>query len=301
MDFYSVSDFYKQKFGCKVYKISLDAGCTCPTRDGSKGTRGCIFCSGKGSGDFVPQNDIPIYEQVQKAKELVNRKFNHSGKEVSGRKYIAYFQSFTSTYARTVWEEELLKNKFLEAIRDDEIVGIDIATRPDCISDSMLTFFGELSKKTFVTIELGFQTSNEKTALYIRRGYENSVYLNAVKRIHETSKDIHIVTHLIFGLPGETRNDMLASVKTVVESGSDGVKFTVLYVLKGTDLALDYEEGKFVTLGMEEYFSIVKEAVNLLPENMVVHRVTGDGPKNSLIAPLWTADKKKVLNFFRRY
>ena len=286
MSYYSVGEFYKEKFGSKVYKIAIDAGCTCPTRDGTKGNKGCIFCSANGSGDFVPSKKLSIGEQIKQAKEIIQKKVK---KEI---KYIAYFQNFTNTYG----DEKLLVQKYNEAINCENVCGISIATRPDCISSSILKEIAALCKKTFVTIELGFQTSNEKSADYIRRGFSNQEYLEAVKRIHQADSKIHVVTHLIFGLPDETHDDMMNSVKFCLNAKTDGIKFTVLYVLKGTDLEKDYQAGKFDVLEMDEYFALLKSALELIPPKIVIHRLTGDGPKKLLIAPMWTANKKNVLN-----
>ena len=286
MSYYSVGEFYKEKFGSKVYKIAIDAGCTCPTRDGTKGNKGCIFCSANGSGDFVPSKKLSISEQIKQAKEIIQKKVK---KEI---KYIAYFQNFTNTYG----DEKLLVQKYNEAINCENVCGISIATRPDCISSSILKEIAALCKKTFVTIELGFQTSKEESADYIRRGFSNQEYLEAVKRIHQADSRIHVVTHLIFGLPGETHDDMMNSVKFCLNAKTDGIKFTVLYVLKGTDLEKDYQAGKFDVLEMDEYFVLLKSALELIPPKIVIHRLTGDGPKKLLIAPMWTANKKNVLN-----
>ena len=286
MSYYSVGEFYKEKFGSKVYKIAIDAGCTCPTRDGTKGNKGCIFCSANGSGDFVPSKKLSISEQIKQAKEIIQKKVK---KEI---KYIAYFQNFTNTYG----DEKLLVQKYNEAINCENVCGISIATRPDCISSSVLKEIAALCKKTFVTIELGFQTSKEESADYIRRGFSNQEYVEAVRRIHQADSRIHVVTHLIFGLPGETHDDMMNSVKFCLNAKTDGIKFTVLYVLKGTDLEKDYQAGKFNVLEMDEYFALLKSALELIPSKIVIHRLTGDGPKKLLIAPMWTANKKNVLN-----
>lgn len=286
MSYYSVGEFYKEKFGSKVYKIAIDAGCTCPTRDGTKGNKGCIFCSANGSGDFIPSKKLSISEQIKQAKEIIQKKVK---KEI---KYIAYFQNFTNTYG----DEKLLVQKYNEAINCENVCGISIATRPDCISSSILKEIAALCIKTFVTIELGFQTSKEESADYIRRGFSNQEYLEAVKRIHQADSRIHVVTHLIFGLPGENHDDMMNSVKFCLNAKTDGIKFTVLYVLKGTDLEKDYQAGKFDVLEMDEYFALLKSALELIPPKIVIHRLTGDGPKKLLIAPMWTANKKNVLN-----
>ena len=305
ISYFSASEFYKKFFGQKVYKISLDAGCTCPTRDGTKGFGGCIFCSASGSGDFAASKNLSIKEQVEQGKSLVENKLS-SKNQNQEKKYIAYFQNFTNTYGN---QEELLE-KFNQAINEPNIVGISIGTRPDCLSDEMIKRISKLYPSCYqenypfhISIELGFQTSNEDSAKFIRRGYENSVYADCVNRIHKIAPNIHVVTHLIFGLPEETIEDMLNSVRFVLNAKTDGVKFTVLHVLEGTDLAILWKEEKIHTMSQEEYFEVLKKALYIIEEftrktgkNIVVHRLTGDGAKKILLAPMWTANKKKVLN-----
>lgn len=286
MGYYSASDFYRQKFNKKVYKISLDAGCTCPTRDGTLATGGCIFCSSNGSGDFVPPAEISIEQQVEQAKTLVSSKVHQ---ELA---YIAYFQNFTNTYG----DSDYLYNLWCRALACKDVVGIAIGTRPDCLGPEILEKIKLLSEKTFVQVELGFQTCNEKTAEYFHRFYKNEVYEDAVKKLHQVSAEIHVVTHVIFGLPGEKQTDMMNSVRFALNSGTDGIKIACLYILKNTGIQKDYEQGKFKTLEMDEYFELLKSALKIIPDTVVVHRLTGDGPKSLLIAPMWTADKKKVLN-----
>jgi uncharacterized protein len=288
--YYSASDFYKQKFGTKTYKLSLDAGCTCPTRDGTKGTGGCIFCSAAGSGDFAAPRLLTVAQQIEAAKLLVRQK-NKTGR------YIAYFQNFTNTYG----DPDELEAKFGEALAAPDIAGISIATRPDCLENGILEKIARLSRTAFVSIELGLQTTNERTALHIRRGYDNSIYDDAVRRIHKACKEIHVVTHVIFGLPGETDSDMLSTVKHCADAGSDGIKMTALHVLRGTALAGEYEAGTFRCMDMESYFDVVSRSLELLPPHIVIHRLTGDGPKKLLIAPLWTADKHVVHNAMQRW
>jgi radical SAM protein (TIGR01212 family) len=294
--FYSVSDFYRKTFGTKVYKVSLDAGCTCPTRDGTKGSRGCIFCSAAGSGDFAADRTESVPVQIEKSKRLVEAKLRgRSGAETG--KYIAYFQNFTNTYG----DPAVLERTYREALTAPGVVGISIATRPDCLGCTILNRIAQLGRETFVSIELGLQTVNERTAVYIRRGYRLAEYDRAVQRIRRANPAIHIVTHAIFGLPGETEDDMLATIRHCVAAGTDGIKLSVLYVLVGTDLAADYRAGKFSCMTEEEYFSVVARALGLLPSDTVVHRLTGDGPKLLLLAPEWTADKRRVLNDMNRY
>lgn len=300
----STSEYYNSIFSQKVYKISLDAGCTCPTRDGTKGSRGCIFCSSSGSGEFASSRKLSIKEQIEQAKSLVINKIPKKQKE--NAKFIAYFQNFTNTYGN---EEELL-SKFNQAINENNIVGISIATRPDCLSENMIKEISNLKPKNYpenqnfhISIELGFQTSKESSVEFIRRCYENSIYIEVINQIHKIAPNIHVITHLIFGIPQETIEDMLNSVKFVLNAQTDGIKFTVLHVLENTDLAVLWKEGKFQTMSQDEYFYVLKKALVII-ENftektgkpVVVHRLTGDGAKKILLAPMWTADKKKVLN-----
>ena len=279
----SLNQYLKERFGTKVYKIALSSGCTCPNRDGTVGVGGCIFCADTGSGDFAQNADLPIKEQMQLAKEKVASKNK-------GGKYIAYFQSFTNTYGSV----EFLEPKFLEAMEDDEVVAVSVATRPDCLPEEILDMLSRLNTIKPVWIELGLQTIHPQTAEYIRRGYSLEVYDKAVKDLHAIG--VEVITHVIIGLPDETKEDMLQTVRYVVESKAEGIKLQLLHVIEGTDLAKDYEAGNFNTLTMEEYLQIIKACVDLIPETMVIHRLTGDGNKKTLIAPLWSADKKRVLN-----
>ena len=305
MNCYSVSEFYKKLFGSKVYKLSLDAGCTCPVRDGFLDSRGCIFCSQNGSGDFVPSPALTIPEQIEQAKKLVESKMNKPNNKASFQskqiqfpehKYIAYFQNFTNTYGNL----EQLRKKWEQAVNYPDIIGLALGTRPDCLSAECLEVLAELAEKTFVQVELGFQTSNEKTALYIRRHFKNEVYSSAVKALHKANPKIHVVTHIIFGLPGETEQDMMNTVRFVIAAGTDGIKIMNLYVLKNTDLAADYEKGLFKALEFEEYLELLRKALSIIPENIIIHRLTGDPPKSQLIAPEWVKNKKRVLNELKK-
>ncbi len=291
--FYSASQYYQEIFGSKVYKISLDAGCTCPNRDGTKGFGGCIFCSASGSGDFAADRDFSIRSQVEQAKKIVSSKL----KEGTKKSYIAYFQNFSSTYGD---ETELLE-KYKEALGCPEVSGLALGTRPDCISEKMLENLAALSEKYYLSIELGFQSSKAESVNYMRRMYENSVFLDCVKRIKSKAPKIHVVAHLIFGFPGESGQDMLNSVEYVLAAGADGIKISVLHVLSGTDLAKDFENGFFSCLAEDEYFRLVGRALEIIPENIVVHRLTGDGAKKILVAPLWTGNKREVLNSMKKY
>jgi radical SAM protein (TIGR01212 family) len=287
--FYSANEYYKEIFGSKVYKIALNLGTTCPTRDGTKDSRGCIFCSNAGSGDFA-------FSDLEKAKNLVSQKIKGNDK-----KFLAYFQSFTNTYGKTREEEKKLVEKYKAVLEDSEIVGIVIGTRPDSISDWILDEIGKIAENHYVSIELGFQTSNVTTSEYIRRHFSNEEYFDAIKRIKATNQKIHVVTHLIFGLPFETESDMLNSVKTAIKAQTDGIKIALLHVLKNTDLATDFHKGKFSVMEKEEYFEILGKALAIIPENVVIHRLTGDGPKRLLITPLWTGNKKDVINSMMKY
>lgn len=282
MKYTTLNSYLKEKFGCKVYKISLDCGFTCPNRDGTLGYGGCIFCSEGGSGDFAESRALGVTEQIKSGKEKVKNK-------IKSGKYIAYFQAFTNTYA----DVNTLEKIFSEAINHPDIVALSIATRPDCLEQEKVELLSKLNKIKPIFVELGLQTINEKTAKYIRRGYTLDVYDDAVERLHE--QGINVVTHIIIGLPYETKEDMLSSVKYVCKV-TDGIKLQLLHILKGTDLAKDYFEHKFEVLSLKKYTDIIAECVKIIPENVVIHRLTGDGAKKDLIAPLWSADKKKVLN-----
>lgn len=277
-----LSQHYRERFGCKVYKLSLDGGFTCPNRDGTLGTRGCIFCSG--SGEFAEGRAATVALQLEQAKARVRAK-NRDGK------YIAYFQSFTNTYGSL----EQLRSLYYAAIEPKDIVGLAVATRPDCLPEETIGLLREIGEKKPVSVELGLQTIHEETARYIRRGYRTDVYYDAVGRLKAAG--IEVVTHIILGLPGETPEMAVQTTEAAVAAGTDGVKFHLLHVLRGTDLARDYAEGKFQCLTLEEYGDILRQCVAVLPENIVVHRITGDGAKKDLIAPLWSADKKRVLNY----
>jgi radical SAM protein (TIGR01212 family) len=280
-----LSQYYREKYGCKVYKLSLDGGFSCPNRDGKIGTGGCIFCTG--SGEFAEGGPDPIAVQLERAKLRVNSK-NKDGK------YIAYFQAFTNTYAPV----ERLRTLYYEAIAPEEIVGLSIGTRPDCLGDDVITLLKEINSVKPVSVELGLQTIHEETARYIRRGYQTDVYYDAVRRLKEAG--IEVVTHIILGLPGETPEMMVQTTKASVRAGTDGVKFHLLHVLKNTDLAKDYESGKFNCLSLEAYGEILKFCIDQLPESVIVHRITGDGAKKDLITPLWSGDKKRVLNYLQK-
>lgn len=283
--YYSLNEYLKERFGEKIYKISLDLGLTCPNRDGTLDTRGCSFCL-EGSSHFAA-DEGSISERIEKAKALISKKTN-------ARRFIAYFQSYTNTYAPT----EYLEKIFSSVITREDIAALSIATRPDCLSNDTVEMLARLNKIKPVWIELGLQTANENTAINIRRCYENRVYTDAVRRL--SNHGIDVITHIIIGLPGEKKEDVLNSVSLAVSSGTKGIKLQLLHVLRGTDIAADYEAGKFSTLSLDEYIDVLCECIPRIPSDVVIHRLTGDAPKAHLIAPAWSADKKTVMNTISR-
>lgn len=282
-----LNSYLKRRFGCKVYKLALSGGMSCPVRDGKIHDKGCIFCSADGSGTFCEKDPSDINLQIERAKQRVSRK-------IKDGKYIAYFQDFTNTYADVKYLEKI----FIAAITHPDIVALSIATRPDCLPQDVLGLLSRLNKIKPVWVELGLQTIHEKTARYIRRGYELSVFDEAVKNLKEIG--VEVIVHIILGLPFETKEMMLETVDYVGKSGVDGIKLQLLHVLKNTDLEKDYLQNKFKTLTLDEYIDILTDCVKMLPSNIVIHRLTGDGAKRDLIAPLWSADKKTVLNAINR-
>lgn len=282
MKYTSLNSYLKKRFACKVYKLAIDGGFTCPNRDGTLGTRGCIFCSRGGSGEFAESKEKSVTQQIDDGKKRVEKK-------IKDGKYIAYFQAFTNTYAPVC----KLRTLYTEAINHPDIVALSIGTRPDCLGNDVLELLDEMNKIKPVFIELGLQTIHENTAQYIRRGYPLEVYDKAVDDLHKIG--INVVTHLIIGLPGENEQDILQSVEYVCKK-TDGIKLQLLHILEGTDLADEHRECKVYVLSLEEYTSIIKHCVEIIPDNVVIHRLTGDGAKKDLIAPLWSADKKHVLN-----
>lgn len=281
MSYNNLSDHLRQRFGCKVYKLALEGSMTCPNRDGTLDTRGCIFCGSDGSGAFAETGDS-VYAQIEAAKSRV------AGKIKDG-KYIAYFQSFTNTYAPVSYLEPL----FRAAISHPDVAVLSIATRPDCLPDDILELLEDLNRIKPVWVELGLQTIHPDTAKFIRRGYDLPVYEKAVTELH--ARDIKVITHVILGLPHESRDRMLETVRYVGRY-TDGIKLQLLHVLRNTDLARDYENGLFKTLELEEYCTLIADCLRVLPPEVVIHRMTGDGAKKDLIAPLWSGDKKRVLN-----
>lgn len=283
--FYSASEYYKAVFGEKVYRLSLCLGVTCPNRDGTKDTRGCIFCS-EGSSHFAESgNDIKT--QIEKAKLRIQSK-------TDAKKFIAYFQSYTTTYLPL----EIQRKAFFEAVNTPEIVALSVATRPDCLPDEVLSLLSELNEIKPVFVELGLQTAKENSAEYIRRCYTNDVFEDAVRKLKE--RRINVITHIIIGLPNETEKDILNTVRFAVKSGTDGIKLQLLHILKGTELYNDFLLGKVTPLTLTEYTDLVCKCIEIIPENIVIHRITGDAPKSLLVEPKWSGDKKTVLNTINR-
>ena len=286
MAYRTLNEHYREKFGCKVYKLSLDAGFTCPNRDGTLDTRGCIFCSAYGGGEFA-ESGISIPQQLKNAQRRV------AAKHKSG-KYIAYFQSFTNTYGPV----ERLEALFTAAMEPEYIVGLAIGTRPDCLAEDVIELLSRLNRTKPISVELGLQTIHEDTVRYIRRGYATPVYDDAVGRLKAAG--LEVVTHIIIGLPGEDAAMAAQTTAHAVKAGTNGVKFHLLHVLRNTDLEKDYLAGNFRCLELEEYAQWLKLCLAQLPPHITVHRITGDGAKRDLIAPLWTGDKKYVLNYLNR-
>ena len=281
--YHSLDYMLRQMFGEKIYKVTLNGGMTCPNRDGKLGERGCIFCSAGGSGDFAASASLSITEQIRQQIQMLSAK-----RPI--HKYIAYFQAYTNTYAPV----EYLERIFTEAIQNPDICAISIGTRPDCLEEPVIRLLSRLNQIKPVWVELGLQTIHEHTARYIRRGYPLSCFDQAMQSLHQAGLDV--IVHTILGLPGETSRDVLDTMKYLNACQIQGIKLQLLHVLSGTDLAADYQAGKFSVLGREEYIDLVIRCLEHLDPSIVIHRVTGDGPKDLLIAPLWASRKREVLN-----
>lgn len=284
--YHSLDYELKRKYGHKVYKLSLNGGMSCPNRDGTLGRRGCIFCSQGGSGDFAAPAAMSVTKQIEYAKNLIQAKLKNS----DGTKYIAYFQAYTNTYAPVSY----LRKIFMEAIMHPDILILSIATRPDCINDEILDLLAELNSIKPVWIELGLQTIHETSANFIRRGYSLGVFENQVYNLRK--KSIDVIVHTILGLPNESKNDMLMTMEYLSSLPIQGVKLQLLHILKDTDLGRMYEEGLVSTLDLDSYIDILISCLELLSPDIIIHRLTGDGPKDKLLAPLWSSNKKLVLN-----
>ena len=285
MEYHALGPYLKSRFGGKVYKLALSAGCTCPNRDGTVGTHGCTFCTG--SGEFAASASLPIPAQLEQAKYIL-------GKKAQGAKFIAYFQDYTNTYGDVSYLEPL----FSAAMAPEDVVALSIATRPDCLGPEVLSMLARLRRQKPVWAELGLQTIHEETARYIRRGYALPVFDEAVRNLHAIG--VEVIAHMILGLPGETPEMMAETARYLGMAKVDGVKLHLLHVLRGTDLAAAYEAGRIRTLALDEYISLLERCLSALPPEVVIHRLTGDGAKRDLLAPQWSADKKRVLNEISR-
>ena len=281
--YHSLNYFLRNKFNEKIYKISLDGGFTCPNRDGKVAKGGCTFCSARGSGDYAGSRILSITEQFDDRKKMMEKKWKEG-------KYIAYFQAYTNTYAPV----DELRRKYEEALAQENVVALSIGTRPDCLDDDVLDFLEEINKKTYLWIELGLQTINDKSARNFNRGYDFEVFDRSLKKLQE--RGIEVVVHTIFGLPGETKEDMLKTIDYVAHSGAQGIKFHLLHLMQGTKMVEQYESGELELLSKEDYIDLICKGVAMIPEEMVVHRLTGDAPRQSLIGPMWSLKKWEVLN-----
>ena len=281
--YHSLNYFLRNKFNEKVFKISLDGGFSCPNRDGTISKGGCLFCSESGSGDYAGNRVLSIGKQFCDIKEMMNKKWKEG-------KYIAYFQAFTNTYAPV----DELREKYKEAIKQEGVVALAIATRPDCLDEDVLDLLEEINKDVYVWVELGLQTVSDDTARKINRGYKLDVYEDAIYRLKK--RNIDFVTHCIFGLPGETKDDMLNTVKYISKTGSKGIKFHLLHLMKNTPMVKLYERGELEFLSQDDYIDLICKGISMIPEEMVVHRLTGDAPRDLLIGPMWSLKKWEVLN-----
>ena len=281
--YHSLNYFLRNKFNEKVFKISLDGGFSCPNRDGTISKGGCLFCSESGSGDYAGNRVLSIGKQFCDIKEMMNKKWKEG-------KYIAYFQAFTNTYAPV----DELREKYKEAIKQEGVVALAIATRPDCLGEDVLDLLEEINKDLYVWVELGLQTVSDETARKINRGYKLDIYEDAIYRLKK--RNIDFVTHCIFGLPGETKDDMLNTVKYISKTGSKGIKFHLLHLMKNTPMVKLYERGELEFLSQDDYIDLICKGISMIPEEMVVHRLTGDAPRDLLIGPMWSLKKWEVLN-----
>ncbi len=281
--YHSLDYMLRETFGEKVYKLTLNGGMTCPNRDGKLGERGCIFCSAGGSGDFAADANLSITAQIQEQKEMIQKK-----RPV--HKFIAYFQAYTNTYAPV----DYLRHIFTEALSYPEVVALSIGTRPDCLGPDVLDLLDELNQQKPVWVELGLQTIHEDTARYIRRGYPLSCFETAVSKLQE--RKITTIVHIILGLPGESAERILETIEYLNTQNIQGIKLQLLHVLEGTDLAADYAAGTFTTLSQDDYLNLLITCLEHLSPDIVIHRVTGDGPKELLLAPAWSSSKRTVLN-----
>ena len=281
--YHSLNYFLRNKFGEKVFKISLDGGFSCPNRDGTISKGGCVFCSERGSGDFAGNRCTSIHKQFEDIKIMMNKKWKNG-------KYIAYFQAYTNTYAPV----EVLREKYYEALKEEDVVALAIATRPDCLPDEVLDLLEEINEKFYVWVELGLQTVNDDIALKINRGYKLKVFEEAIEKLKK--RNIDFVGHSILGLPGESKTGMLKTIDYIAHSGARGIKFHLLHLMKDTPMVKLYENGELKFLSQEDYIDLICKGIAMLPQDMVVHRLTGDAPRNLLIGPMWSLKKWEILN-----
>lgn len=297
MKIITMSDYLKEQYGEKIYKISLSSGCTCPVRDGTLGTEGCTFCSSGGSGEFAEkiEDEKDISDQINAAKAQVIKKLP-SGISPEKRKFIAYFQAYTNTYGDT----KRLENLYEKVLRREDILILSLGTRPDCIDEEKLEMLERLNRIKPVWVELGLQTASDRTAGRIHRGYRTEVFDDCCRRLKNAG--ITVIVHVILGLPGEEKSDMINTVRHIseLEPAPDGIKLQMLNILEGSALAKEYKRKPFYQMSMDEYTDLVTECLKILPENMVIHRMTGDGPRRILISPKWVTDKKRVMNMLRK-
>ena len=283
----TLNDYYRQLFGEKIFKVPIDAGFDCPNRDGTVAHGGCTFCTVSGSGDAIVAPEAPIRDQIYKEIDFMHRKWP------SVQKYLVYFQNFTNTHDRV----EVIRERYEQAINEPGVVGINIGTRPDCLPDETIAYLAELSERMHVTVELGLQTTYEKTSQLINRAHTYQLYVETVKRLHQQAPKVEIVSHLINGLPGETPEMMLENVRRcVTDNDIDGIKLHLLHLMTNTRMQRDYHEGRLKLLSMDEYVQIICNQLEIIPKSIIIHRITGDAPRDMLIGPMWSLKKWEVLN-----
>lgn len=283
----TLNDYYRQIFGEKIFKVPIDAGFDCPNRDGTVAHGGCTFCTVSGSGDAIVAPDAPIRDQFYKEIDFMHRKWPDV------KKYLVYFQNFTNTHDTV----DVIRERYEQAINEPGVVGINIGTRPDCLPDETIAYIAELSERMHVTVELGLQTTYDETSKIINRAHTYDLYVETVKRLRQLAPKVEIVSHLINGLPGETHDMMIENVRhCVTDNEIDGIKLHLLHLMTSTKMQRDYHEGRLKLLGMEEYVNIICDQLEIIPKNIIIHRITGDAPRDMLIGPMWSLKKWEVLN-----
>lgn len=283
----TLNDYYRQIFGEKIFKVPIDAGFDCPNRDGTVAYGGCTFCTVSGSGDAIVAPDAPIRDQFYKEIDFMHRKWPDV------KKYLVYFQNFTNTHDTV----DVIRERYEQAINEPGVVGINIGTRPDCLPDETIAYIAELSDRMHVTVELGLQTTYDETSKIINRAHTYDLYVETVKRLRQLAPKVEIVSHLINGLPGETHDMMIENVRRcVTDNEIDGIKLHLLHLMTSTKMQRDYHEGRLKLLGMEEYVNIICDQLEIIPKNIIIHRITGDAPRDMLIGPMWSLKKWEVLN-----